>query len=73
MLWPMKDLLASTGANLIMGGWMLLVLLIMAALVRNDNSDADGFALLNVLGYGMIVVGYRLLKYVGAWPVRKAT
>jgi len=70
MLWPMKDLLASTGANLIMGGWMLLVLLIMAALVRNDNSDADGFALLNVLGYGMIVVGYRLLKYVGAWPVR---
>ncbi len=60
------------GWRLIITGMMLLVLLVLAAFVRNDNADADGFAYLNLIGYGMLFIGFRLLKYVGAWPVRHA-
>ena len=68
----MRDFLEETGWHLIAAGLMLLILLVLAALARNDNSDADGFAYLNLIGYVMLFVGFRLLKRVGAWPAPHA-
>lgn len=66
----MRDFLEETGWRLIGAGLMLLVLLILLGLASNNNAGADGFVYLNIIGYGMLFVGFRLLKRVGAWPPR---
>lgn len=67
----MKDFLEDCGWRLISTGLLLLILLVLAALARNDNDHADGVVYLNIIGYVMLFVGFRLLKYVGAWPPQR--
>ncbi len=66
----MKDALETIGAYLLAQGLMLTIMLALLGLIRTHNNHAEGFILLCLIGYAMLFTGYRLLKHVGAWPVR---
>ena len=66
----MKDTLETIGAYLLVQGLGLIIILALLGLIRTHNTHAEGYVLLSIVGYCMLFVGYRLLKYVGAWPVR---
>ncbi len=68
----MKDTLETIGAYLLVQGLGLTIILALLGLMRTNNTHAEGYVLLSIVSYCMLFVGYRLLKYVGAWPVPHA-
>ncbi len=70
MLWPMKGALETIGSFLLAQGLMLTIILALLGLIRTHNNHAEGYVLLSLMAYAMLFIGFRILKYVGAWPVR---
>ena len=70
MLSPMKGTLETIGSFLLAQGLMTTIMLALLGLIRTHDNHAEGFILLCLISYAMLFTGYRLLKYVGAWPVR---
>jgi len=66
----MKDALETIGACLLAQGLMITIILALLGLIRTHDNHAEGYVLLSLMAYAMLFTGYRLLKYVGAWPVR---
>ncbi len=66
----MKDALETIGAYLLVQGLGLTIILALLGLIRTHNNHAEGYVLLSLISYAMLFVGFRLLRYVGAWPVR---
>ena len=68
MLWPMNGALETIGSFLLAQGLMLTIILAALGLIRTHDNHAEGYVLLSLMSYAMLFIGYRLLKYVGAWP-----
>ena len=66
----MKDALVTIGSFLLAQGLMFTIILALLGLVRSNDNHAEGFILLCLISYAMLFVGFKLLRYVGAWPVR---
>ena len=66
----MKDALETIGSFLLAQGLMMTIMLALLGLIRTHNNHAEGYVLLCLISYAMLFVGFRLLRYVGAWPVR---
>ena len=66
----MKGALESIGSVLLAQGLMLTIILAMLGLIRTHNNHAEGYVLLSLMSYAMLFVGFKLLRYVGAWPPR---
>jgi len=67
---PVDRGLESIGSFLLAQGLGLTIILALLGLIRTHDNHAEGFILLCLISYAMLFTGYRLLVYVGAWPVR---
>ncbi len=65
-----RHFIEEAGWGLIAYGLMLIGLTALAALVRSADTPSEPFFWLYVVAFAAIWYGFRLLKYVGAWPPR---
>jgi len=63
-----RDFIEKTGWRLIFFGLSLIGLTALLALVRSPDTLSEPFFWLYVVAFAAIWYGFRLLKYVGAWP-----
>ena len=65
----MRHQIEIVGWGLIAYGLSLVLLVVLTAVVRSDDSPWQAFALLYGFAWAMVFVGFKILKRAGAWPV----
>ena len=68
----MKDFLEYSGWILVLNGLLAVFVTAIVAMLRADDSPWQAFAQIYGFALLMIWVGFRLLRYVGAWPAPHA-
>ncbi|MGI9402963.1 MAG: hypothetical protein ACR2OF_00450 [Hyphomicrobium sp.] len=64
----MWEQIETVGWRLISYGLVLITLTALSSFVRSPDTPAEAFFWLYGLAWAMVICGFSLLKWIGAWP-----